>query len=497
MFIDLNRVDADPFQNKVFDVCICGGGVAGITLALHLSKKLQVLLLEAGEMEFTKESQELYKGEITGRNYFDLMETRLRYFGGTSNHWGGWCRALDAHDFEKKDFIESSGWPISRKDLEPYLKETKSLLSISEPDLPIIHPPQNPFFKNSKEFEEIKFWLTEATRFGSKYKKTIQDAKNITCALNANITDIKLKESLSLVESIKVENYSNNSFTVNCNNFILAAGGIENPRILLNCNRQIKNGLGNQHDLVGRYFMEHPHNIVGKAIFEDHIKRPENIRRFFSPSPILMKNQKLLNFGLRVYPSLLGEGEREIYPVDFKEKIRNILCGYSEDFGSLVFENDCFNQGLLMVASEQAPNHSSRVKLGNKVDKFGMRQANLDWQLSEIDAHTVRSGVINFAKSMATHGSGRVKIDDWLLSDPMKISSRNNHEIAGNHHMGTTRMGSNAHEGVVDSNQQVFGIKNFYIAGSSVFSSSGHANPTFTIVQMTLRLADFLNEKLS
>ncbi|MGV7220149.1 MAG: GMC oxidoreductase [Nitrospinales bacterium] len=496
MIIDLNQADSDFFKKQNYDVCICGGGVAGITLALNLSKKLNIILLEAGDLEYSDESQNNYEGKIIGENYFDLTQTRLRYFGGTSNHWGGWCRPLDSHDFEPKSHIEHSGWPIYRSDLDPYLQKAKSILDI--PGRNSIESAGNNISSlESKDFKKAEFWFSPPTRLGIKYRKLIEDSKNISCVLNSNITDILLSENFSYVDLIKIRNYQGKSFGVNCLQFVLATGGIENPRIMLNCNGQMKNGLGNSHDLVGRFFMEHPHNVVGKAIFEDHIVRPKHSKQFFSPSKDLINKFKILNFGLRVYPSIIGEGDEQIYPIEFKEKIRNILCGISENISTSIYDEMCRDEALLMVASEQAPNPSSRITLGEEIDSFNMRQANLDWQFLDVDKRTIRLGVMEFAKSLATYGQGRAKIDDWLLSGEMKFPDHNKNKIGGNHHMGTTKMGSSPLNGVVNSNQQVFGIENFYIAGSSVFSTSGHANPTFTIVQMTLRLADFLNKKIS
>lgn len=220
MKIDLNKVDYNPFKHKNFDICICGAGVAGITIALNLSKKLNICLLEAGGFEYSDESQEVYQGNSVGQEYFDLMATRLRYWGGTSNQWEGWCRPLDSYDFELKDYVKYSGWPIKRKDLDPYLEKAKSILDISTKDKenPTDNTENNinikPFFGLSPQrlpdFKEIEFWFSSPTRFGQKYIEELKNTNNINCILNANVTDIILSENLARINAVKVKTIMGN-----------------------------------------------------------------------------------------------------------------------------------------------------------------------------------------------------------------------------------------------------------------------------------------------
>ncbi|MBI5409240.1 MAG: GMC family oxidoreductase [Nitrospirae bacterium] len=493
MIIDLNNIKSDPFQNKVFDICICGGGVAGITLAVNLSKQFNVALLEAGGFEYSEESQEVYKGRIIGREYYPLEETRMRFFGGSSNVWAGFCRPLDYYDFEPKKYVEYSGWPINRNDLDPYLEKAKSILDIPDDK----EAPKDQFthlLNKSADFKKIDFWFSKPTNFGEKFGNEITNAENILCCLNANVTDIILSEDLSRVKKIKVQNYAGKSYMLNVKTFILAAGGIENARIMLNCNRQIKEGLGNSTGLVGRFFAEHLHYAVGELILEDRFRNCNEIRTYAAPSERFMQKENILNLGLRIIRCNQNSSQ-----YSFKMKIKNILCEWSPDLVESVFSSKCRYADQLMdrvvrIISEQAPNFSSAVLCDAEVDKFKMRRAALDWTLSPIDVRTIKNGVIHFGKTVASLGLGRLKVVQWLLSEDPKFPGIREDETGGNHHMCTTRMGTSPKNGVVDSNQKVFGIGNFYVAGSSVFSTGGHANPTFTIVQMSLRLADYLNK---
>ncbi|MDH3676171.1 MAG: GMC family oxidoreductase [Anaerolineae bacterium] len=498
MIIDLNEVLSDPFAEKEIDVCICGAGVAGITLALNLSRKLNVLLLEGGGFEFSADSQSVYQGESVGQQYTPLSATRLRYLGGASNHWGGWCRPLDSYDFEPKDTVQDSGWPIRRADLDPYLEKTESILDLSDND--DWHQPGDTIGKKidaTRAFQTFNFkWSNPPTRFGQKYRKEIERRSNVFCYLNANVTELHLTENLSRLQRINVRNYSGKIFQVPAQIFILAAGGIENPRILLNSNHQVPAGLGNRNGLVGQYFADHLHATAGEFILEDPMReyleenwfegsfkaRLEGLicgsrwagewvrkiprkkkscvsqahRMFFSPSLEFIERDRILNFGLRFLPYEPGT-ERA-------------------------------TDGVLTIESEQALNPLSRITLAPEVDQFGMRRVKLDWQLSAIDLHTIQRAVFRFGQTFADLDLGRVRVADWLRSDPPKFTGE-----GGNHHMCTTRMAETPDKGVVDQHQRVFGTDNLYVAGSGVFSSTGHANPTFTIVQMTLRLADHIS----
>lgn len=451
----------------------------------------------------------MYQGESIGREYIPLTATRLRYFGGTSNYWGGTCRPLDADDFNQKSHVDYSGWPIGRGELDPYLEETKSILDIksarNDTDAVSAEHLQVTACK-SRDFKSIEFWRSAPTRFGTKYRSELEHMPNLECYINANVVDINLTENLSNVKQFEIRNYQGKLFKINAKINILAAGGIETPRILLNCNSQFKAGIGNETGLVGRFFATHPRHTVGHFIVEDRIKKSlaenwvsaEKARRYFSPSTFCKQRDEILNFGLRLTPY------KPIDNANFKGQIKEIVC--DADLAQSAIESvrgeklDCPDahgpgDGVIRVSSEQTPNPSSMVGLGSALDKFGMRRIALDWRLSDIDKRTTRLAILRFATFFASTNQGRVQLAEWLPieNDDFDLPGFEVETIAGNHHMCTTRMSDTPRDGVVNSDQKVFGINNLYIAGSSVFSTTGHANPTFTIVQLSLRLANHIN----
>ena len=203
-----------------------------------------------------------------------------------------------------------SGWPIRREDIDPYMDKTLSILNISEENRRGQIASHQKFVDKVEKLQDFKgadfWWSRPATRIGEKYKEQIENAENITCFLNANLTDIKLVENLNSVQQIEVHNYNGSVYNLTAENFILAAGGIENPRILLNCDRQIKAGIGNQNGNVGRFFCEHPHHKVADFILEDSSKAmikdiwtedfKDKFFQFFAPSEQFMKREEVMEF---------------------------------------------------------------------------------------------------------------------------------------------------------------------------------------------------------
>ena len=508
MIYDLNEIKDDPYKDKVYDICIIGGGMAGITLAMYLKKDFNILLLESGGIDYSVESQEIYKGKNVGHEYFNLDDCRGRWLGGSSNVWGGWCAPFSNCDFKKRDFVKYSGWPIDKTDLDPYEEEARLITNLPKKPRLIKYKGWSDVLENSDEnFNGFNFQWTVpyAINFRDKYKSELENRSNITCFVNANLTDITLLDNLTSIKSIEIKNYRNSVFNVNANTYILATGGIENARLLLNFNKQCKNGIGNDNDLVGRFFGEHPHFYVGQFIMEEHIesifasKEPEPINNFrfrvndfrstyLIPSEKFQKEDKVLNFNLQVRPNL-----NPYYSHSFKEKLRNVIC--SADWSQNLLNIECNKfDGKLKIEAESAPNSESRITIGPEVDKFGLKRTVLNWQLLELDKSTFKKATICIAELFAKQNLGRVKIQDWVLPDDEKFPGFPQ-PLGGSHHMGTTRMAASPSEGVVDKNQKVFNIDNLYIAGSSVFSTTGHVNPAFPMIQMTLRLADHINTK--
>jgi choline dehydrogenase-like flavoprotein len=470
-----------------YDVFICGGGPAGITIARKLAAHgKNVLLLEAGGLSYSDESQNHYKGKNIGRTYWpELM--RLRYLGGSSNHWGGLCTLQDPITFDTHDGPGLPGWPISYEQVLRGIDEAKEILDIADKDL---SPSKQPGFM-SPWFDRFAFALSPPTRFFEKYGAELRQSRQIDVFYNANLFDITLSDNLARVKSFRVQNYNGHNSEVFAAEYVLALGGIENVRILLNANHQVRAGIGNHSGMVGRCFMESLNVPIGRFLVTD----PE----FWQvgavdlvPTEALMRQHGIgsgaIAFGPNVSASTaLDHGGRLRV---LKEFIHQTGCSWPDltAIARKIVDFNCPGDGVITSVIEQEPNPESRVSLTDDVDSFGLRRIQMNWQLNDRDLKTIRGLAIEAAKEMARHDRARVQLAPFILDPDLEIPV-----IGHSHHMGTTRMSANPRYGVVDENCRVHGIRNLYLAGSSVFPKCGGRNPTLTIVLLALRLGDFLS----
>jgi choline dehydrogenase-like flavoprotein len=501
------RVDAaGPARaafDRAFDVCVIGAGPAGITLARALADRgLDVALMEAGGLEWSPESQDVYVGENAGLDYYPLDAARLRFFGGTSFHWNGYSRPLDAADFEPRLQNPPSGWPIGRAEFDPFADEAAAILGLGRADFGERPPPAG------GRFRQVSYGFSPV-RFGEWYLDEITSSERILLGLHANLVDLRLDDARlgddrGRVTGAVFRGYAPDDpgFTVAARAYCLCTGGIENARLLLNFRDQMPEGIGNRRGLVGRYFAEHPAFRLGEVLFE----RAGEELTFSVPTEAFLAERATLPLVLvTARPpsrSFLTEFAREVQcNVPFADRLFEAVTGRAParcDVGGLGAwrrsrEDRRAMTGQVFTNGEQALNPESRVTLAEARDAFGMRRARLTWDLQEIDYRSAREAALAFAEDLATQGIGRMRLEDWLLGETAPAP-----EVTGSwHHMGTTRMSADPRAGVVDADCRVHEVANLYVGGSSVFASTGYANPTFTIVQLALRLADHLDATLA
>ena len=503
------------------DLCVAGAGAAGIALALEfMNRRDRVVVLESGGLDYEEATQELYAGRSDlGMEYFPLETARVRVFGGSTTHWGGMCTRLDPIDFAKRDWVPYSGWPIDHRDLDPYYARAHVWLELGEYDYdrPSIAPPGTEFLPFSEDRVRQKMWRYSMppTDFGATYRSQLADAENIDVLLHANLVEIETTENAGEVTAFRIATLDGRSARIRARTYVLALGGVETARMLLCNDRVITAGLGNQHDLVGRFFMEHigilPAEVLDlkqdgwQRAYDDLVHGERQVRCGLTASFEAQEQEEILNsmlmFGQRnvVRPQSVGyrslaEIRKHVTQGEFPEDLGEHLYNMITDIDGLVrgLYEKVDSSVFIGMEAEQSPNPDSRVVLGTERDQLGLRRANLDWRPSELDRRSVRKLLELTAQELARMDVGRLRIENWIMEDDWSGNARGHY-----HHMGTARMASDPSQGVVNADCQVFGTDNLYIAGSSVFPTGGCANPTLTLVALTLRLADHLQARLA
>jgi choline dehydrogenase-like flavoprotein len=504
------------------DLCIVGAGAAGIAIAREfVNHPWRVFLLESGGTRFRYETQSLNKGDVTGHRYPSLEACRRRVLGGSTTIWGGWCRPLDEIDFEERAWLPYSGWPFTRNHLKAQYaracavcKAGKNHADRESAKLPnsgqLLNPVQN-------NFEDILFHVA-GTRFGETYWAELEGARNLDLMLHANGLEILMDRSCREALSVRVATLAGNHFSVSARNFVLAAGGIENPRILLTSREMRPSGVGNENDLVGRFFADHMHlklrsvvlngrqvpnfyqlRKIGEEVFRGGMSLTEETRR----------RDKLLGFAITihnaddphdvVYPPFSNAGYASLralakalmrgelpdrFGFHVSTMIRHLDNAAALSFRKLIKPR--WRALVIGCRAEQSPNPDSRIVLQHEKDAFGVNKVRLDWRLTAQDEESLRRArqILDNEWNFPGKDTRKAHAAEDLATDI----------TAAAHHMGTTRMHRDPKLGVVDENCRVHGIHNLYIAGSSVFPTTGWAPPTLTVVALALRLADSLKQ---
>jgi choline dehydrogenase-like flavoprotein len=519
-----------PDEQIDCDISIIGGGAAGITIARELiGSSLSVCLVESGTRDFEEETQDLYKGSVIGVNYRALDASRLRFFGGTTNHWTGMCAPFERADFAKHEWIKDSGWPIDYDSIIPYYARAQKVCELG----PFDYKPANWLKANFPAFNEKKLslgmWqISPPTVFGERYGDELNKAENIRLIFNANLMSLNANEPVSQISTAVFRSLDGRELTIRAKKYVLACGGIENARMLLLSKSRSDNGLGNDRGLVGRYFMEHlvwapaaimilnnSRNWWHAFLPNQHRKQGVNFFVGLGPGPEVRKRMHILNLAFMLYPHYHSVGSWSVAQIknailegrisgELLKYINLFLGDASDVFSSIMVK---LRRGNIVASKkldelemlnpvaqvEQAPNPASRVVLTHEKDKLGLNKVALDWRLSEIDKKTFKVCALMLAEELGRLELGRVHISRWLNTEEQNWPKNLQ---GGNHHMGTTRMSNNPDEGVVDPNCRVHGITNLFVAGSSVFSTGGAVNPTLTSVALAIRLADNLKKQL-
>lgn len=511
------------------DVCIIGGGAAGLTLAREfLGTSARVILLESGGKNPEVETQRLYGSTLAGTSqpHEGIHNGRERIFGGTTTTWGGQALPLMPIDFEERNWVSHSGWPFADTELIPYWSRAGKVLGLEDVDFGRnIHSTfrlARPKF-DPKLAEPIYSRWSPHPNFASTYGGQLETAENISIVLHANVTQIVPTLDGQRVESVEFLSLSGRRGSVRATHYVVACGGIETARLLLASNRVQDKGLGNRYDLVGRYFQDHlsvkfadftPANRrYAEDSFHAFYRKRTKYYPFLTAGRSFQEKEKTLNVSAAILFDAAPESGVECAKAILREfragrphrvPLRHWMAAAGnaatisrQAYRFLVTRRQFTTPGApLFVGStvEQEPNPSSRVMIDpERRDALGMPRTKLDWRLTPLTGYTLRTFAKRLRDEFRTVGFGEVRLRPWVVEhDDSWLQEV--HDTS--HHIGTARMKSDPTQGVVNADCRVHELKNLYLAGSAVFPTGGHSNPTFTLLLLTLRLADHIKRLL-
>ncbi|MFI5503665.1 GMC oxidoreductase [Nocardia asteroides] len=525
---DLRTVGDDALRAEV---CVIGSGPAGLTVATELAAAgLRVLVLESGDHEIGSAEAEFAAIDSIGATR--LPPHRIagnRVLGGTSHSWAGRCGVLDDLDFATRPWVRRSGWPIEASALRPYAEraaahaglghatgfteaEFWSLAGRPAPADPVDTTALRPCFWQFSRDPVNRF---ESKRWGTLARKLV--APTALVLVNATVTHLDTDTTGAHVNSVEVTGAGGRRRTVEARLFVLAAGGIDTPRLLLASRRRVPGGIGNRYDQVGRYLIDHRSGVVatlsptaGAALarFGKYVVRSPRGRHTYlhglALAPEIQRRESLLNCALWL------QGVNA--PDDPWDSVKRVLGGRGrwQDARTMLAETRLLAAGArrrlvdgiglphrltgveVWTMVEQAPDPESRVRLSARTDPRGMPLPQVDWRIGAQEDATVRRATGLLAAEFARLGLPVPELVPAVRADssePLTLADRA-------HLCGTTRMSADPRHGVVDRHCRVHGVDNLYIAGSSVFPTNGHVNPTLTVLMLAVRLADTVRERL-
>ncbi|QIZ76448.1 GMC oxidoreductase [Ferrimonas lipolytica] len=562
-------IDARGFVNSqvVTDVCIVGTGPAGIAIARELiGADIKVTVLESGTTDFDPQTQQLAAGTTFGDPLIAPYEVVNRQFGGLSNSWvlkiekhhiGVRYAMFDEIDFEQRQSVAFSGWPVKRQTLMPFFARAQKICKIGPLDYhpsAWLHDQQSELPFDVDGLETSMFQFGRRKTFFGDYRQELENADNITIYHYANAVEVRTKEGSQSMGRVRVACLNGNQFWVTAKVVVLACGAFENARILLMSNKQQPQGLGNQHDVVGRYYHDHPTAVSGyftprdRMVFERagvydlrqvkgvpvqgylHFSKPVlqregliNINSMLFPCPSVRQTRALESFksvgenGWSLLKNLnanaAGLRKRTIPAGFFKSLPKltiNMLLGtdaiVKAIYASLFQQQPLFPQfGRGGGWSALSGNHKrfERFQVRHCIEqtphpdnrvRLSAELDSLGCPKLEVHWHWHKHDADNLTRTVKL--MAETLSHAGLGSFDYELNNEGTVEIvkpSGSHHlMGTTRMHEDPKFGVVDANCQVHGVDNLYIAGSSTFPTGGYANPTLTVVAMALRIADHI-----
>jgi choline dehydrogenase-like flavoprotein len=545
----LDGRQVEPGEALRADVCVIGSGAAGITAALELARAgLEVVLLEAGGRRAERDAQDPGRGLLEDGTDHDRLElVRQRRLGGTTAQWGGRCAPLQPIDFEARDWVAGSGWPISYETLLPFYERAHAYCDLGRFEyagaqaLPGAPPLAGAEAGSGLEDDRLWRW-SPPVNFWRRYRGELEAAPGLRLVHHANVLRLERGPVSGSVERAVVGSAPGRGFEVGARAFVVAAGGLESARLLL------VSELGNEHDLVGRFYMTHPVAEVGRVELADpaaagaaggFLTTRDGVycRRMLRLGDAMQREHRLLNLAAALWYPEPGDPKHSDAllstfalvraamargRVDWKSTGIHSRYGQIEDvprhlsnvarglpavggYGAIWARRRWLSRrtlpsfmtsprsGVMRLRfdAEQSPDPANRVTLSPERDAYGVPRLSLAYRVSAGDRESI-------GRSLALIGAGLEKVGVGRTELPAAEQTVADVPLGdGTHQLGVTRMAHDPGHGVVDRDCRVFGAGNLFVASSSVFPTAGAVGPTLTIVALAIRIADLAARELT
>jgi len=512
------------------DLCIVGSGPAGLALAREYAGckrpggKRRVIVLEAGSHRVSHRAQSLYRAELSGAPNHAATHSRFRAYGGSATRWTGQCVPLESIDFEHRSAIAHSGWPFDLAHLSPFYQRAEALFGLVPP-AHLDGQPEQDFSRASADLQRSLIRFARPADLGERLRGVFAASDDVDIVLDASVVDIVLDDARRRVVHVRCQGAGGRRLMCRARHFVLACGGIENARLLLAANSQVPAGIGNERDVVGRYFIDHPYLTTGfwtpsgtavstgLHVIDDfeRVAQQRGAHSVFSLEPALRRREGLagcVGYFIHREPwQLTGDyhspgGRAVVHAAELlrnqrspdRDIVQSLNALAKDPVSAIRLTRAALSAGLrpsprpaLRLVLEATPRRDSRVTLVSERDALGLPRARIAWLVDQDDWRGADRLRRELARCIRSNGLGEL-VDDRTVDRhgwPVSMSG-------GKHHMGTTRMHVDPAFGVVDEHARVHSTDNLFMAGSSVFPTGGWANPTLTIVALAIRLADRL-----
>jgi len=524
-----NLADSDGPTNVTGKVCIIGAGIAGLLLASRLrSHGMRVIVLESGHKEESQAADALNAAIQLAQVYNGATLGRFRGLGGTSSKWGGQLIPMRPEDMAARPYVGIPAWPVEPETLMRYLTEIERLFCVCagsyEQDFPPVSGGNGSILRDD---QNLSLRFSKVPTFKRRNIATlladfVHSDVETEVWLNATVTEFELSGEEDYLKSVTARDESGRTLRAESKLFVIAAGAIESTRLLLMLDAANDGRVFEGCNALGGYF--HDHISVPLAEFV-----PTNFHRFNYAfghrfvgttmrsarlelrASAQMRDKVACAYGLvsmdtssasafamlREFLQLRQMAGARVDPQLLMKLMRQIPYFTSVGFWRFYHKRLFWSRDAIFrlhVAIEQVPYLGNRISLSAKRDALGAPMVAIEWRQRETELLTFKSYLGHFASFWRRHGLEDIaqlklfSVPDEL-DESMLVSLR-----AGDvyHPAGSTRMGTNSREAVVDSDLRVFGLPNLWVASTSTFPSLGTANPTLTLMLLTIRLGEHL-----